>query len=312
MISHIKITDPNEETKSNQDNQLSKRYKPRIKITQMSAELQEMLRTKKLHTVCEEAACPNILECWSKKHAAILAMGNVCTRACAFCNIATGRPLKLDPEEPENIANTVFNMKLKHIVVTSVTRDDLPDGGANHYKKIIHAIRAKNPETTVEILVPDFLRKKGALEIVMQAKPDVFNHNLETVPSLYPTVRIGANYYNSLRLLDEAKKLDPNTFTKSGIMLGLGETMSEVIQLMDDLRAANVDFMTIGQYLQPSPKHHVVKEYISEEIFKEYKSIALQKGFLVVSSSPLTRSSYHADEDFEKLRKIREIENSTK
>ncbi len=265
-----------------------------------------LVKQHRLHTVCEEAACPNIGECWSKKHATMMILGDVCTRACAFCNIKTGRPDQLDPHEPERIGAAVAQLGLTHVVITSVDRDDLQDGGALHFAQTIHHIRQNSPCTTVEILTPDFLRKEGALEMVVAAKPDVYNHNLETVPRLYPTVRPGARYFHSLRLLDRVKQLDPSIFTKSGIMVGLGETKAEVHQVMDDLRSANVDFITLGQYLQPTPKHHPVREYIHPDEFDQYASAARGKGFLVVSASPLTRSSYHADQDFEKLKKARQ------
>lgn len=274
----------------------------------VSKEYQEtasLMRTHKLNTVCEEAACPNIGECWAKKHATIMILGDVCTRACTFCNIKTGRPDQLDPHEPERVGEAVGKMGLSHIVITSVDRDDLDDGGANHFAQTIQAIRAAAPNTTIEILTPDFLRKEGAIEIVVAAKPDVYNHNLETVPRLYSEVRPGARYFHSLRLLDQVKKIDPTLFTKSGIMVGLGETKNEVYQVMDDLRAAHVDFITIGQYLQPTPKHHPLVNFISPEEFEEYASMARGKGFLMVAASPLTRSSYHAGDDFVKLKEAR-------
>lgn len=269
-------------------------------------ETRNLMRRLKLNTVCEEAACPNIGECWSQKHATVMILGSVCTRACAFCNVATGKPDLLDPHEPENVAIAVAELGLNHIVITSVDRDDLPDGGADHFVRCIEEIHARAPETTVEVLTPDFLRKEGAIEAVAAARPDVFNHNLETVPSLYTRIRPGARYFHSLRLLDQVKKLDPSIFTKSGIMVGLGESKDEVLQVMDDLRSANVDFLTIGQYLQPTPRHAPVVEYVTPEAFDEYRRLALAKGFLMVSSTPLTRSSYHADTDFEALRKARE------
>lgn len=274
----------------------------------VSKEYQEtasLMRTHKLNTVCEEAACPNIGECWSKKHATIMILGDVCTRACTFCNIKTGRPDQLDPHEPERVAEAVGKMNLSHVVITSVDRDDLDDGGAHHFAQTIQAIRATSPHTTIEVLTPDFLRKEGALEIVVAARPDVYNHNLETIPRLYSEVRPGARYFHSLRLLDQVKKIDPTLFTKSGIMVGLGETKAEVYQVMDDLRAANVDFMTIGQYLQPTPKHHPLIDFITPQAFDDYATMARGKGFLMVSASPLTRSSYHAGDDFEKLKKAR-------
>ena len=271
-------------------------------------ETREIVRSHNLVTVCEEAGCPNIGECWDKKHATFMIMGEICTRACAFCNVATGLPGPLDPAEPENVAKAVAKMGLSHVVVTSVDRDDLGDGGARHFAEVIRAIRATSPGTTIEVLTPDFLRKEGALEIVVEAKPDVFNHNLETVASNYLTVRPGARYFHSIRLLQRVKELDPSMFTKSGIMVGLGEERNEVIQLMDDLRSADVDFITIGQYLQPSRKHHPVKKFVTPEEFKSYETIAYTKGFLLVSSSPLTRSSHHAGEDFARLRIAREAQ----
>lgn len=269
-------------------------------------ETRELVRSHKLVTVCEEAGCPNIGECWDKKHATFMIMGEICTRACAFCNVSTGRPLPLDMEEPANVAKAVKQMGLSHVVITSVDRDDLEDGGAEHFEKVIWAIREASPETTIEILTPDFLRKPGALERVVAAKPDVFNHNLETVPSNYLTVRPGARYFHSIRLLQRVKELDPTMFTKSGIMVGLGENRNEVQQLMDDLRTADVDFITIGQYLQPTRKHHRVVEFVTPEDFKTYETIAYAKGFLMVASSPLTRSSHHAGDDFARLRAARE------
>ncbi len=272
------------------------------------AETREIVKSNKLVTVCEEAGCPNIGECWEKKHATFMIMGEICTRACAFCNVATGIPTALDANEPERVAHAVRQMGLTHVVITSVDRDDLADGGAQHFADVIHAIRAAAPATTIEILTPDFLRKEGAgaLEIVVAARPDVFNHNLETVPSNYLTVRPGARYFHSIRLLQRVKELDPSIFTKSGIMVGLGEERNEVLQLMDDLRTANVDFMTIGQYLQPTRKHHPVKRFVTPEEFKSYETIGRTKGFLLVASSPLTRSSHHAGEDFARLKAARE------
>jgi len=266
------------------------------------AETNRIVRENKLVTVCEEAGCPNIGECWEKKHATFMIMGDTCTRACAFCNVKTGLPGALDPHEPAHVAEAVRKLGLAHVVVTSVDRDDLADGGAAHFARTIAAIRAANPSTTIEVLVPDFLRKEAAPEIVVAAKPDVFNHNLETVPSKYLTVRPGARYFHSIRLLQRAKELDPTLFTKSGIMVGLGEDRNEVLQLMDDLRSAEVDFLTIGQYLQPTRKHHAVIRYVPPEEFKSYETIAYSKGILLVSASPLTRSSHHAGDDFAKLR----------
>ncbi|MBO6725256.1 MAG: lipoyl synthase [Rhizobiaceae bacterium] len=269
-------------------------------------ETREIVKSNKLVTVCEEAGCPNIGECWDKKHATFMIMGEICTRACAFCNVSTGIPHALDLEEPANVAKAVGQMGLNHVVITSVDRDDLDDGGAKHFADVIHAIRATSPGTTIEILTPDFLRKDGALEVVVEARPDVFNHNLETVPSNYLTVRPGARYFHSIRLLQRVKELDPTIFTKSGIMVGLGEERNEVLQLMDDLRSADVDFITMGQYLQPTKKHHAVKKFVTPDEFKSYEKIAYTKGFLMVSASPLTRSSHHAGEDFERLRAARE------
>jgi lipoic acid synthetase len=266
---------------------------------------QRLMRALRLNTVCEEAACPNIGECWRQKHATVMILGRVCTRACSFCNVATGRPDQLDPHEPQRVGAAVAALGLSHVVVTSVDRDDLDDGGAAQFARTIAAIRAAAPATTIEVLTPDFLRKQGALETVIAARPDVFNHNLETVPRLYAEVRPGARYFHSLRLLDQVKRLDPQLFTKSGIMVGLGEDKTEVLQVMDDLRTAEVDFLTIGQYLQPTPKHHAVTRFVSPEEFAGYRRVALGKGFLLVSASPLTRSSYHAGEDFARLRAAR-------
>ncbi|MGA8399010.1 MAG: lipoyl synthase [Stellaceae bacterium] len=265
----------------------------------------KLIREHALHTVCEEAACPNIGECWKDRHATVMILGATCTRACTFCNVATGRPDLLDPHEPERVGEAVGKLGLKHIVVTSVDRDDLDDGGAGHFARTIAAIRAAAPETTIEVLVPDFLRKDGAIETVISARPDVLNHNLETVPRLYAEVRPGARYFASLRLLDEVKRIDPAMFTKSGIMVGLGEDKGEVLQVMDDLRAAQVDFLTIGQYLQPTPKHHAIDRFVTPDEFETYRKQALGKGFLMVSASPLTRSSYHAGDDFARLRAAR-------
>ncbi len=268
-------------------------------------ETRAIVRQHGLHTVCEEAGCPNIGECWTKRHATMMIMGDTCTRACAFCNVKTGLPDALDGAEPERVADAVAKLGLEHVVITSVDRDDLADGGAAHFAATIRAIRAAAPAATIEILTPDFLRKEGALEVVVAAKPDVFNHNLETVPGLYLKIRPGARYFHSLRLLQRVKELDPTMFTKSGIMVGLGEEREEVLQLMDDLRSAEVDFLTIGQYLQPSRKHAEVKRYVSPEEFKGYETTAYAKGFLLVSSTPLTRSSYHAGADFARLRAAR-------
>ncbi len=272
-------------------------------------ETRDIVKSNNLVTVCEEAGCPNIGSCWQQKHASFMIMGEICTRACAFCNVATGRPNALDPNEPENVARAVKQMGLKHVVITSVDRDDLADGGAQHFVDTITAIREASPQTTVEILTPDFLRKDGALDKVVSARPDVFNHNLETVPSNYLTVRPGARYFHSIRLLQRVKELDPTMFTKSGIMVGLGEERNEVLQLMDDLRVADVDFLTIGQYLQPTKKHHRVVSFVTPEEFKSYETIAYAKGFLMVSASPLTRSSHHAGDDFAKLQAARAARN---
>jgi lipoyl synthase len=262
----------------------------------------EIVRARNLHTVCEEAGCPNIGECWEKKHATFMIMGDTCTRACAFCNVKTGLPGPLDPAEPEHVAEATAKLGLAHVVITSVDRDDLADGGASHFAAVISAIRARCPQTTIEVLTPDFLRKDGALETIVAAKPDVFNHNLETVPSNYLTVRPGARYFASLHLLQRAKNLDSSLFTKSGIMVGLGEERNEILQVMDDLRSADVDFLTVGQYLQPSPKHHPVLRYVPPDEFKALETVAYAKGFAMVSASPLTRSSHHAGEDFARLK----------
>ncbi|HEV2955891.1 MAG TPA: lipoyl synthase [Xanthobacteraceae bacterium] len=270
------------------------------------AETRRIVHENGLHTVCEEAGCPNIGECWEKRHATFMIMGDVCTRACAFCNVKTGLPGALDRAEPVHVAEAVAKLGLAHVVVTSVDRDDLDDGGAEHFAQTIRAIRARNAATTIEVLTPDFLRKDGAIETVVDARPDVFNHNLETVPSKYLTVRPGARYFNSLRLLQQVKERDPSMFTKSGIMVGLGEERNEVLQVMDDLRAAQVDFLTIGQYLQPTRRHHPVVRFVPPEEFTAYATIAYAKGFLMVSSSPLTRSSHHAGEDFARLKAARE------
>ncbi len=269
-------------------------------------ETRRLMRDNSLHTVCEEAACPNIGECWEKRHATMMIMGDTCTRACSFCNVRTGKPGRLDPFEPESVAQAVRELGLEHVVVTSVDRDDLEDGGAAHFARTIRCIREASPKTTIEVLTPDFLRKDDALEVVVRARPDVFNHNLETVPRLYPSVRPGARYFASLRLLSRVKEMDPGIFTKSGLMVGLGESMEEVFQVMDDMRSADVDFLTIGQYLQPTPKHHPVAEFLTPDSFKSLERKAYAKGFLMVAATPLTRSSYHAGDDFRKLRAARE------
>ena len=268
-------------------------------------ETQALMRANNLVTVCEEAACPNIGECWSQRHATMMIMGDTCTRACAFCNVITGMPKALDADEPRRVADAVAKLGLRHVVITSVDRDDLADGGANHFAETIRALRRAATDTTIEILTPDFLRKDGALEVVVAARPDVFNHNLETVPALYPFIRPGARYYHSLRLLDRVKQRDPSIFTKSGIMVGLGEKRIEVLQVMDDLRSAEVDFLTIGQYLQPTVKHAAIDRFVTPEEFEDYAQAARGKGFLLVSATPLTRSSYHADRDFAALRDAR-------
>jgi lipoic acid synthetase len=270
------------------------------------AETRAIVRANGLHTVCEEAGCPNIGECWDKKHATFMIMGDTCTRACAFCNVKTGLPGPLDAAEPVRVAEATAKLGLRHVVVTSVDRDDLDDGGAAHFAAVIRAIRARCAGTTIEVLTPDFLRKEGAIETVVAARPDVFNHNLETVPSKYLTVRPGARYFASIRLLQRVKEIDPTMFTKSGLMVGLGEERNEILQVMDDMRAADVDFLTIGQYLQPTRKHHVVERFVPPDEFEAYATIAYAKGFLMVSSSPLTRSSHHAGEDFARLRAARD------
>ena len=273
------------------------------------AATRKLMRDKGLATVCEEAACPNIGECWTKKHATVMILGDVCTRACAFCNVKTGMPRKVDPNEPQNLADAAAEMGLEHIVITSVDRDDLPDGGASQFVKVIEALRRTTPDTTIEILTPDFRNKmQAAVEAIVAARPDVYNHNLETVPRLYPTIRPGARYYASLRLLETVKRLDPSIFTKSGIMLGLGEERLEVHQVMDDMRCADIDFLTMGQYLQPTPKHAKVAEFVTPKAFDAYGAIARSKGFLQVSASPLTRSSYHAGDDFRQMRAAREAQ----
>jgi lipoic acid synthetase len=271
-----------------------------------------LMRENRLVTVCEEAACPNIGECWSQRHATMMIMGDTCTRACAFCNVRTGQPIALDSDEPARVADAVARLGLKHVVITSVDRDDLADGGAGHFAATIRALRAVTPDTTIEVLTPDFLRKPGAIEIVADARPDVFNHNLETVPRLYPTIRPGARYFQSLRLLDSVKGGAPEIFTKSGMMVGLGESRGEIMQVMDDLRVADVDFLTIGQYLQPTVKHAAVDRFVTPEEFSDYAALARAKGFLLVSATPLTRSSYHADADFAALRAAREAGRETR
>jgi len=300
---------PRHPEKAHRPDQVSPRkpawIRAKAPTSQEAAEVRRLMRDKKLTTVCEEAACPNIGECWKHKHAAFMILGETCTRACAFCNVRTGRPDALDEGEPERLAESVAAMTLTHVVITSVDRDDLPDGGARQFQRSVAGIRSGAPGTTVEILTPDFRGKPGAMDIVMESPPDVFNHNLETVPRLYPSIRPGARYFTSLRLLQQAKELEPTVFTKSGIMVGLGETREEIWQVMDDLRAADVDFLTIGQYLQPTRKHAPVDRYVTPEEFEDYARAARAKGFLLVSATPLTRSSYHADRDFEALRQSR-------
>ena len=278
----------------------------KILNTQNYFKTKEIINKKKLHTVCEEASCPNISECWGKKHATFMIMGDTCTRACSFCNVITGKPNTLDLFEPQKIAKATKELNLKHVVITSVDRDDLADGGANHFANVILETKKINKNTTIEVLTPDFLRKKQSYKKVVNANPDVFNHNIETVPSLYRKIRPGSNYFASVNLLKSAKQINSKIFTKSGIMLGLGETKDEILQVMDDLLEANVDFITIGQYLQPTVKHYPLNRYVHPDEFLDLKETALSKGFLIVASSPLTRSSYHADEDFNKMKKLRE------
>jgi lipoic acid synthetase len=268
-------------------------------------ETKKILKDRKLHTVCEEASCPNIGECWEKKHATVMILGSVCTRACSFCNIETGKPDAVNPHEPQNVGEIARVSGLAHIVITSVDRDDLPDGGASQFVECIKSVRKQAPQTTIEILTPDFLRKTNALEKIVEAKPDVFNHNIETVPGLYNLIRPGARYFHSLHLLKRVKELDPSIFTKSGLMVGLGETKDQILQAMDDIRCADVDFLTIGQYLRPTSRHAPVDRYVHPDEFEFYKKMAYNKGFLMVASSPLTRSSYHAGDDFEKMRSQR-------
>ena len=303
-------------TKPRHPEKVNKPYNPikkkpdwiRSKIldTQTFFKTKAVVNKNNLHTVCQEANCPNITECWSKKHATFMIMGDTCTRGCAFCDVKTGKPGQLDPFEPFKIAKAVKELNLNHVVITSVDRDDLKDGGANHFKNVVLETKKNNPKTTIEVLTPDFLRKGDSFKRVLESNPDVFNHNIETVPSLYVKVRPGSRYFASIKLLDSVKKNKPNIFTKSGIMVGLGENKNEIIQVMDDFRAARVDFLTIGQYLQPSPKHYPLQRYYHPNEFKELKDIASSKGFLLVASSPLTRSSYHADEDFKKLKSNRD------
>lgn len=309
----IQITEPvkirHPEKQANPDRPMGKKpdwIRVKAPVSREYQSTRDLIRAHKLNTVCEEAACPNIGECWAQKHATVMILGSVCTRACAFCNIATGLPDKLDPHEPENLAQAVSKLGLKHVVITSVDRDDLPDGGANHFVQCIEKIRATSPGTTIEILTPDFLKKDGALEAIVKARPDVFNHNVETVPRLYPTIRPGARYFHSINLLKRVKELDPSIFTKSGVMAGLGEAQEEIFQVMDDMRSADIDFLTIGQYLQPTPKHAPVDRFVEPSEFATYATMARAKGFLMVSATPLTRSSYHAGDDFARLRTARE------
>ena len=305
----IKLSVRHPEKVNNPINPIKKKptwIKTKIVDTKNFFKTKEIINKKKIYTVCQEASCPNITECWSKKHATFMIMGDTCTRACSFCNVKTGKPTYLDSLEPIKIAQATKDLKLSHVVITSVDRDDLDDGGANHFAKVIKAIRETNKKTTIEVLTPDFLRKGNSYMKVIDAKPDVFNHNIETVPSLYRKVRLGSKYFESINLLKSVKKIDKNIFTKSGIMLGLGETKNEILQIMDDLLSANVDFLTIGQYLQPSTKHYPLQRYVHPDEFKELKLLALSKGFLIVSSSPLTRSSYHADKDFAEMKKLRD------
>jgi len=302
----MKVRHP--EKVNNPINEIKKKpswIKTRIIDSQNFFKTKEIINKRKLYTVCQEASCPNISECWSKKHATFMIMGDVCTRACSFCNVKTGKPNFLDLSEPYKIAAATKDLSLKHVVITSVDRDDLEDGGASHFAKVIVETRKINNKTTIEVLTPDFLRKKDAFKKVVDANPDVFNHNIETVPSLYRKVRPGSRYFSSVNLLNSVKEINKTIFTKSGIMLGLGETKDEILQVMDDLLSANVDFLTIGQYLQPTTKHFPLNRYVHPDEFKELKEIALSKGFLIVSSSPLTRSSYHADEDFFEMKKLR-------
>jgi len=294
---------------NNPNNPIKKKpawIRTKILDTQNYFKTKEVINKKKIYTVCQEASCPNISECWSKRHATFMIMGDICTRACSFCNVRTGKPTYLDPLEPTKIAQATKELNLKHVVITSVDRDDLTDGGANHFSRVIMETRKMNKNTTIEVLTPDFLRKGKSYETIVNANPDVFNHNIETVPSLYRRVRPGSRYFASVNLLKSVKEINNKIFTKSGIMLGLGENKDEVLQVMDDLLCANVDFLTIGQYLQPSTKHYPLKRYIHPDEFQEFKELALLKGFLIVASSPLTRSSYHADKDFYKMKELRE------
>ena len=310
MTESAKVRHP--EKRNRPDNPIQRKpswIRVKAPTSQVYRETRDIVKANGLHTVCEEAACPNIGECWAKKHATVLIRGDTCTRACAFCNVATGTPAPLDAMEPENVAVAVATLGLEHVVITSVDRDDLPDGGAEHFVRVIQATRHHAPNTTIEILTPDFKGKQGAVESVTDARPDVFNHNLETVPRLYPGIRPGARYFTSLELLHRVKRIDPTLFAKSGLMVGLGEAREEVHQVMDDLRAADVDFLTIGQYLQPTPKHAAINRFVTPDEFDSYAAVARGKGFLMVSASPLTRSSYFAGDDFKQLRAARDARN---
>jgi lipoic acid synthetase len=307
MSTTLKLRHPEKASKAdNPSPRKPKWIRVKAPTSKVYGETLRLMREHGLNTVCEEAACPNIGECWSNKHATVMILGDICTRACAFCNVATGKPTGVDLLEPANVGLSVAKLGLRHVVVTSVDRDDLADGGAAQFVATIEALRRNTPDTTVEVLTPDFRDKEGAVEAVVEARPDVFNHNLETVPRLYPTIRPGARYFHSLKILDQAKQINPQIFTKSGIMVGLGEEKDEIMQVMDDLRSANVDFMTIGQYLQPTPKHAGIDRFVTPDEFDQLKRIGLAKGFLLVAATPLTRSSYHADEDFAALKSIRQ------
>jgi lipoic acid synthetase len=307
MSTTLKLRHPEKASKAdNPSPRKPKWIRVKAPTSKVYGETLRLMREHGLNTVCEEAACPNIGECWSNKHATVMILGDICTRACAFCNVATGKPTGVDLLEPANVGLSVAKLGLRHVVVTSVDRDDLADGGAAQFVATIEALRRNTPDTTVEVLTPDFRDKEGAVEAVVEARPDVFNHNLETVPRLYPTIRPGARYFHSLKILDQAKQINSQIFTKSGIMVGLGEEKDEIMQVMDDLRSANVDFMTIGQYLQPTPKHAGIDRFVTPDEFDQLKRIGLAKGFLLVAATPLTRSSYHADEDFAALKSVRQ------
>jgi len=307
MSTTLKLRHPEKASKAdNPSPRKPKWIRVKAPTSKVYGETLRLMREHGLNTVCEEAACPNIGECWSNKHATVMILGDICTRACAFCNVATGKPTGVDLLEPANVGLSVAKLGLRHVVVTSVDRDDLADGGAAQFVATIEALRRNTPDTTVEVLTPDFRDKEGAVEAVVEARPDVFNHNLETVPRLYPTIRPGARYFHSLKILGQAKQINPQIFTKSGIMVGLGEEKDEIMQVMDDLRSANVDFMTVGQYLQPTPKHAGIDRFVTPDEFDQLKRIGLAKGFLHIAATPLTRSSYHADEDFAALRSIRQ------